>query len=119
GPPRADDERRRHGVLVRLDDDDAVSPVQATYALPLADRRARRRRTMEEEGIELGTHDAVARHAAEGGPVLRAVDADHDRLERLDRLGIGCGIEREFTPHAGGHPAGAQLDAWKARGIEH
>jgi hypothetical protein len=118
-PSGADDDRRRHRFLGRLHDDAARHPVQRAHTLALAHRRPRGRGAAEQEGVELGAHYAVARDVAEPGLVLLTIHRDRDRLERLDGLGVLGRVEVEVAPDGGRHPTGTELDARKARGVEH
>src|SRR5438046_2454548 len=78
----------------------------------------RRGRAPEEEGVELRTHDAVARGAFPVGLVLHVADRDRDGRERLDRVRVRRRVELQVGERGGRHPAGAELDAREARGVE-
>jgi len=115
----AHDDGRAHALLVRLDRDATGHPMHAADTLALAHHRPGCGRPAEQERVELGAHDAVARHVSEVCLVLRAVHRHSDRFEGLDRLRVvHRRVQLEVAPHGGRHPSGTQLDAREGRGID-
>src|SRR5438552_2748342 len=87
-PARADDHpgSERAGVARGLDA--ARDLAHLAHARALVHLDPRRGRAPEEEGVELRTHDAVARGAFPVGLVLHVADRDRDGRERLERVRV-------------------------------
>src|SRR5438094_392451 len=117
-PARADDHpgSERAGVARGLDA--ARDLAHLAHARALVHLDPRRGRAPEEEGVELRTHDAVTRGAFPVGLVLHVADRDRDGRERLDRVRVRRRVELQVGERGGRHPAGAELDAREACGVE-
>src|SRR5437870_4198228 len=103
---------------VARDLDAARDLAHLAHARALVQPGARRGRAPEEEGVELGAHDAVARGAVPVCLVLLLAGRDRDGRERLDGVRVRRRVELQVGERGVRDPAGAQLDAREARGVQ-
>src|SRR5256712_517265 len=80
-------------------------------------RGGRRGRAPEEEGVELGAHDAPARGAVPVRLVLLLAGRDRDGRERLDGVRVRRRVDLQVGERGVRDPTGARLDAPEARGV--
>src|SRR5436189_291775 len=117
-PARADDDPGSERAGVARDPGAARDLAHLSHARALVHPGPGRGRAPEEEGVELRAHDAVARAALPVGLVLHVADRDRDGRERLDRVRVRRRVELQVGERGVRDPAGAELDAREARGVE-
>src|SRR5436309_6369127 len=117
-PARADHHPGGERARVARDLDAARDLAHLAHARALVQPGARRGRAPEEEGVELGAHDAVARGAVPVCLVLLLTGRDRDGRERLDGMRVRGRVELQVGERGARDPASAQLDAREARGVQ-
>src|SRR3989475_45408 len=117
-PARADHHPGGERAGVARDLDAARDLAHLAHARALVQPGARRGRAPEEEGVELGAHDAVARGAVPVRLVLLLAGRDRDGRERLDGVRVRRRVDLQVGERGVRDPTGARLDAREARGVQ-